>query len=163
MSLLYIISQTCQPRYDGGSITTPLTTCEIYHYTGGVKQTLAPAANLVLGGFGCYFACERVIAIMPLVIHGEYDPTIHGAVRHPSYAARGLLRAQKKTGGKIIDFTRKQKALSIILMDDGSIIRSPFHSPTLVERIEEKRTTGNLVVRKDKGKPRKFGGKPESE
>jgi regulator of extracellular matrix RemA (YlzA/DUF370 family) len=127
-----------------------------------VKQTLAPASNLVLVGYGFYLACERIVAVMPMILLGEYDADLHRRARRGSYFTKRLLAEQKRKGGRILDFTRQAKTNSVILMDEGTLVRSPFHPATIVERIETKRDTGNLVVRRDKGKPRRFGGKSET-
>ena len=126
-----------------------------------MKQTLAPASNLVLAGFSYYLACERIIAVMPMIVVGDYDPTIHGKARWAAGFTKRFLAEKKAAGAMILDFSRGRKVHSVILMDDGTLVKSPFSPQTVCERIEEKRMTGNLVVRKDKGKPRKFGGKPE--
>jgi regulator of extracellular matrix RemA (YlzA/DUF370 family) len=121
---------------------------------GAVKQTIAPASNLILAGFSYYLACERIIAIMPVIVYGDYDPVIHGQARWKATFTKRYLAQQKASGARILDFTRGRKVHSVILMDDGTLVKSPFNPTTLVERIETKRNTGNLVVRSDKGKPR---------
>ena len=125
-----------------------------------MKQTLAPASNLVLVGYGFYAACERFIAVMPMTLLGEYDPTIHGYTRRATYFTKRFLVAQKKAGALILDFTRQAKTHSVILMDNGTVIRSPFSASTIAERVNTKRDTGNLVVRKDKGRKRKLETSP---
>ena len=119
-----------------------------------MKQTLAPASNLILAGFSYYLACERIIAVMPMIMVGDYDPSIHGKARFAAGYTKRLLSEQKKAGGLILDFARGRKVHSVILMDNGWLVKSPFSPITIVDRIETKRDTGNLVVRKDKGKPR---------
>ena len=127
-----------------------------------MRQTIAPASNLVLVGYGFYLACERIVAIMPLIVYGKYDPKLHGRASWGANFTKKCLFEQKKKGLRTLDFTRGRKCLSVILMDEGTLVKSPFHAETVLERIEAKRDTGNTVPRSDKGKPRKFGGKPET-
>lgn len=117
-------------------------------YTGGVKQTLAPGSNLILAGFGYYLACERIIAVMPVLSYGDIDPALHARVKWPATFTKRYLIAHKKKGGEILDFTRGRKVHSVIVMDNGTVVKSPYNPATLVDRIDTK------GVRCDKGKPR---------
>jgi regulator of extracellular matrix RemA (YlzA/DUF370 family) len=113
------------------------------------KQTLAPGSNLILAGFGYYLACERIIAVMPVLNYGDIDPALHARVKWPATFTKRYLVAHKKKGGEILDFTRGRKVHSVIVMDNGTVVKSPYNAATLVDRVGD--TKG---YRSDKGKPR---------